>query len=80
MLPTVPLLRQGQVYRSLDVQDICPVQGGDPVARITMANSGLIKRDLSNMSDGRRALQKFSTQDLLDITLKAGDVLSLIHI
>ncbi|MEE2966316.1 MAG: aldehyde dehydrogenase family protein [Verrucomicrobiota bacterium] len=74
MLPTVPLLRQGEVYRSLDVQDICPVQGGDPVARITMANSGLIKRDLLNLSAGRKALQRFTTQDLLDITLKAGDI------
>ncbi|HIL55040.1 MAG TPA: aldehyde dehydrogenase [Verrucomicrobia bacterium] len=74
MLPTIPLLRQGEVYRSLDVQDICPVQGGDPVARITMANSGLIKRDLLNLTVGRTALQKFSTQDLLDITLKAGDI------
>ena len=74
MLPTVPLLRQGQLYRSLDVQDICPVQGGDPVARITMANSGLIKRDLLDLKSGRKALQKFTTQELLDITLKAGDV------
>ena len=74
MLPTVPLLRRGEVYRSLDVQEICPVQGGDPVARITMANSGLIKRDLLNLTEGRKALQKHTTQDLLDITLRAGDI------
>ena len=46
MLPTVPLLRAGGVYNSLDVQDITPAQGGDVVAQITMSNSGLIKRDL----------------------------------
>ncbi|MED6299864.1 MAG: aldehyde dehydrogenase family protein [Verrucomicrobiota bacterium] len=74
MLPTVPLLRRGEVYRSLDVQEICPVQGGEPVARITMANSGLIKRDLLNLTEGRKALQKYTTQDLLDITLRAGDI------
>jgi hypothetical protein len=48
------------------VQDICPVQGGDPVARITMANSGLIKRDLLNLTAGRKSLQEFTTHDLLD--------------
>ena len=34
MLPTVPLLRAGGVYNSLDVQDITPAQGGDVVAQI----------------------------------------------
>ncbi len=49
MLPTVPLLRAGGVYNSLDVQDITPAQGGDVVAQITMSNSGLIKRDLLDL-------------------------------
>ena len=74
MLPTVPLLRAGGVYNSLDVQNITPAQGGDVVAQITMSNSGLIKRDLLDLSDSRKSLLNFTTQELLDITLEAGDI------
>ncbi len=74
MIPTIPLLRSGSPYCSLDVQSIEAVGGGDEVARITMANSGLIRRDLLDMTRGRAALQKFSASDLLDITVSAGDI------
>ena len=74
MIPTIPLLRSGLTYCSLDVQSIEPVGGGDEVARITMANSGLIRRDLLDMSQGRSVLSQFSTSDLLDITVAAGDI------
>lgn len=74
MLPTVPLLRAGGVYNSLDVQNITPAQGGDVVAQITMSNSGLIKRDLLDLTDSRKSLLNFTTQELLDITLEAGDI------
>ena len=56
MLPTVPLLRAGGVYNSLDVQDITPAQGGEVVAQITMSNSGLIKRDLLDLKKSRESL------------------------
>jgi uncharacterized protein YjiS (DUF1127 family) len=74
MIPTIPLLRSGSPYCSLDVQSIEAVGGDDEVARITMANAGLIRRDLLDMTRGRAALQKFSASDLLDITVSAGDI------
>ena len=74
MIPVVPLLRGGKVYSSLDVQDVNPVTGGDAVAQVTMSNSGLIKRDLLDLEGSRKALAKFTTQELLDITLAAGDI------
>ena len=74
MIPVVPLLRGGKVYSSLDVQDVNPVTGGDAVAQVTMSNSGLIKRDLLDLEESRKALAKFTTQELLDITLEAGDI------
>ena len=74
MTPTIPLLRSGSTYCSLDVQSIETVGGGDEVAKITMANDGLIRRDLLDLSAGRLALQKFSASELLDITLSAGEI------
>lgn len=74
MTPTIPLLRSGSTYCSLDVQSIETVGGGDEVAKITMANAGLIRRDLLDLSAGRLALQKFSASELLDITLTAGEI------
>ncbi len=73
MIPTIPLLRAGSIYRSLDAQPITPVAGGDAVAEITMSNSGLIRRDLLDLRSGREALKRFTTQELLDITLRAGE-------
>lgn len=72
-VPTITLIRKGKLYRSLDVQDI-PKLGTDEVAaRVTFANSGLIRRDLLDFSAARAALKKFKAQDLLKMAQDAGE-------
>ena len=73
MLPTVPLLRAGGVYNSLDVQDITPAQGGEVVAQITMSNSGLIKRDLLDLKKSRKDWR--TSADVMGMN----KILNLIH-
>jgi len=72
-IPSIPILRQGDVYTSLDQAQLKNVRGGEPVAETHMANSGLVKRDLHKLSAARAALRRMSTADLVAITKKAGE-------
>jgi hypothetical protein len=69
-LPHIPVLRRGQTYESLDRVEITDVRTGEPVAQISQANAGLIRRDLRRGS--REALRAFPTARLLDICAEAG--------
>ena len=72
-VPTITLIRKGKLYRSLDVQDI-PKLGTDEIAaRVTFANSGLIRRDMLDFSEARAALKKFKAADLLKMAQEAGE-------
>jgi len=67
----LPLLRAGQAYRSLATVELRHIATGEPVARVSQANSGLISRDLRAISEHRRALQRLSVADLLRICAEA---------
>ena len=46
----IPILRHGVPYESLDTADILHHATGEPVARLSLANSGLITRDIHRMN------------------------------
>ncbi|MEM7386345.1 MAG: aldehyde dehydrogenase family protein [Verrucomicrobiota bacterium] len=72
-IPTIPVLRRGVVYRSLDLQDLKQVGDGPAAARLSMANSGLVKRDLLSAKKARDVLRKYSSKELLAICIRAGE-------
>ena len=77
--PTITLIRKGELYRSLDVQEI-PRLGTDEVAaRVTFANGGLIRRDLLDFSAARAALKQFEAADLLEMAQSRWRVFSQRH-
>lgn len=71
--PHIPILRQGKVYKSLDVQTVNQLGTDKPAAEISFACADMIKYDLLKMGEARAALKKFSCQELVDITKKAGE-------
>ncbi|MEM7307796.1 MAG: aldehyde dehydrogenase family protein [Planctomycetota bacterium] len=73
-LPHIPVLRLGRDYESLDVTEVAGYADGAPRARVSQANSGMIKRDLRRMGDAARALRERSTEELLAISAKAGEL------
>jgi hypothetical protein len=78
----IPILRKGEPYRSLEVARAVHHQTGEPFAEVSQANVGLIRRDLRDLSDSRRALAQFTSAELLDICARAaahfvGDALPL---
>ncbi|HEX6904237.1 MAG TPA: aldehyde dehydrogenase family protein [Thermoanaerobaculia bacterium] len=64
----IPILRAGRPYRSLEVQTVRDLRTGEPVAEISQANSGLIKRDL--LASGK-PLAGLTSAELLDICGRA---------
>ncbi|MCG8601032.1 MAG: aldehyde dehydrogenase, partial [Verrucomicrobiales bacterium] len=60
--PHIPILRQGKVYKSLDVQTVNQLGTDEPAAEISFACADMIKYDLHKMGEAREALKKFSCQ------------------
>ena len=73
-IPTIPVLRQGEIYESLDVNEITSVSGDQLACRVGFACGGMVKRDLLSMEKARQVLKKFSAADLVEMTRKAGDL------
>ncbi len=71
--PHIPILRQGQVYKSLDTQTVNKLGSDEPAAEISFACADMIKYDIQNMGSAREALKKFSGEELVEITKKAGE-------
>jgi len=72
--PHIPILRQGRVYKSLDVQTVPKLGSDEPAAEISFACADMIKYDLYKMGTAREALKKFSCEELVDITKRAGEI------
>ncbi|MEC8825570.1 MAG: aldehyde dehydrogenase family protein [Verrucomicrobiota bacterium] len=72
--PHIPILRQGKPYQSLDVQTVNQLGTEDPAAEISFACADMIKYDLHKMGEAREALKRFSGNELVEITKKAGEL------
>ena len=69
----IPILRQGEPYRSLDVARVQHHQTREPFVEISQANVGLVRRDLRDQKTGRQKLAAFSTAELIEICRRAAD-------
>jgi len=69
----IPILRQGESYRSLDVARIPHHQTREPFVEVSQANAGLIRRDLRDQKTAREKLAAFSTSELIEICRRASE-------
>ena len=67
MFPHLPALRRGKPYTSLDQAQVNDCRTGQPLARISQVNSGIIRKDLARVGEARAALKEFSCQQLVEI-------------
>src|SRR5436309_2194633 len=73
----LPVLRRGIPYRSVETVTLCDLRSGEPVAEVSLANRGLIARDLGNGSPeagpraARSALAAVPLADRLAICRRA---------
>ena len=70
----LPILRGGQPYRSMRRATLSHLVSGEPIAEVSLANRGLIARDLSGLEIGRSALDALSVTDLLAICKRAAEL------
>lgn len=73
-VPHIPILRQGRVHKSLDVQTVTRLGSEEPAAEISFACADMIKYDLRKMEQARAVLKAMKSADLIEITKKAGDI------
>ncbi len=73
-LHPIPSIRRGRIYESLDKTELTHHSGGGPVAEMSMANSGLIRRDINKIDQSFAILQNISSATMLDICQKAGEL------
>jgi len=70
----LPVLRWGQPYTCLDVDDVVHFQTGEPIARVSRANGGLIQRDMRRAQRARDVLREIPIDDLIARVGKAGEL------
>jgi acyl-CoA reductase-like NAD-dependent aldehyde dehydrogenase len=70
----IPVLRRGQPYKSLNTIQLPDIRTGETVAEVSQANAGLIARDLNRVAEARRALESFSTAELVEMSGRAAEL------
>lgn len=69
----IPLLRNGEPYKSIDVARVAHHRTREPFVEVSQANSGLIRRDLRNQRRTRERIARMPTAELVDICASAAN-------
>jgi acyl-CoA reductase-like NAD-dependent aldehyde dehydrogenase len=70
----LPVLRWGQPYSSLEVDDVVHFSTGEPIAKVSRANGGLIGRDMRKAARAREVLREIPIDDLIARVGAAGEL------
>ena len=60
-----PILRWGQPYSSLEVDEVVHFSTGEPIAKVSQANGGMIDRDMRKAARAREVLREIPIDDLI---------------
>ena len=66
-----PVLRWGEPYRSLEVDQVVHFATGEPVAEVSQANAGLVARDMRHAQRARDVLREIPSTELLKMIKEA---------
>jgi acyl-CoA reductase-like NAD-dependent aldehyde dehydrogenase len=70
----IPILRWGKPYDSLEVDQVVHFMTGEPIAKVSQANGGLLQRDMRKAHLAREALRSIPCEDLIERVKKAGEL------
>lgn len=70
----IPVLRWGKPYDSLEVDDVLHFATGEPIAKVSQANGGLVARDMRKAQAARDALRSFGCDELIEKIKNAADL------
>lgn len=74
MVVTLPALRWGQPYESLEVEEVKHFATGETVARMHTVGSGIVRRDARLARRAREALRALRPADLVERCQRAGEL------
>jgi acyl-CoA reductase-like NAD-dependent aldehyde dehydrogenase len=70
----LPVLRWGQPYTSLETDEVVHFATGEPIARVSRANGGLIQRDARKAARARDVLREIPIDELIARVARAADL------
>src|SRR5678816_1440204 len=70
----LPVIRWGEPYDSMEVDEVVHFSTGEPIAKVSRANGGLIQRDARKAQRARDVLREISIDDLIAKVGKAGEL------
>jgi acyl-CoA reductase-like NAD-dependent aldehyde dehydrogenase len=70
----IPALRWGQPYTSLEKDSVVHFATGEKLAEVSLANAGLVAKDLRKAERAREVLREIPPKDLLAMVKKAADL------
>src|ERR1700688_742508 len=70
----IPVLRWGEPYTSMDVDEVVHFADGEPIARVSRANGGLIQRDMRKAQRAREVLREIPIDELITRAGAAGEL------
>ncbi len=70
----IPILRWGQPYESMNVDTVVHFSTGEPIAKVSRANGGLIGRDMRKAQRARDLLREIPIDDLIARMGVAGEL------
>src|SRR3970040_2108678 len=70
----LPILRAGEPYTSMDTDTVVHFATGEPIARVSRANSGLIQRDARKAPRARDVLREIPIDELIARVGRAGEL------
>ncbi|MGD9648479.1 MAG: aldehyde dehydrogenase family protein [Pirellulales bacterium] len=71
---TLPAIRWGEAYQSLETEEIRHFLTGEVVARVATVGAGIVKRDARHARRAREALRSIPIAELVDRCKKAGEL------
>jgi acyl-CoA reductase-like NAD-dependent aldehyde dehydrogenase len=73
---TIPVLRFGQPYDSLEKDEVKHFITGESIAKVSQANGGIIQRDIKKAHDARAKLREIPIPEILERIKKAAELYS----
>jgi acyl-CoA reductase-like NAD-dependent aldehyde dehydrogenase len=70
----IPVIRWGKPYESLDTTDVVHFFTGQPIAKVSAANGGLVARDMRTAEKARQTLREMDCHELIAAMSKAADL------
>jgi acyl-CoA reductase-like NAD-dependent aldehyde dehydrogenase len=71
---SVPVLRWGKPYQSLEVDEVRHFLSGEPIAKVSRANGGLLQRDMRQAGRARNLLREIPGEELIRRVGRAADI------